>query len=116
MKNGPERRKTKRVKMRRDVLIAPENSDNFHNARLTNYSSKGACLQSTHPFQVSSMIYIITENQPIDDFNNKFAEAHYANVIWCRKSKSQYRIGAKIAEANQLETVISNDIPNVHEQ
>ena len=116
MKNEPERRLIKRIAIRRDVLIAPENSDNFHNARLINYSSKGVCLQSTHSFQVSTRIYIITENQPIDDFCDKFAEANFANVIWCRESEGQYRIGAAIAKTNQLETFICSSIPNVYEQ
>ena len=116
LKNTLERRLFKRIEARRDVAIAHENSDNFLNAELIDHSSHGVCFLSTHPFQVGVRIYIITENQPIDDFNDKFTEAYFADVIWCGKSEDQYRIGAAIAKTDLLDTTISNEIPNVSEQ
>ena len=102
-----------RVAKRRDVVIALENSDNFFDAKLINHNTHGVCLLSTHPFQIGERIYIITENQPIDDFNEKFIEAYFANVIWCRISGDHYRIGAAIAKTDLLNTLISSEIPDV---
>ena len=100
MKVEIERRLTKRIELRRDVLIAAENSDNFHNARLINYSSNGICLRSAHPFQVKARIYIITENQPIDDFNDEFPEAYCADILWCEYSGAGYRMGVAMAKTD----------------
>jgi hypothetical protein len=115
LKDTLERRLFKRIEARRDIVIARENSDNFLNAELIDHSSHGVCFLSTHPFQVGARINIMTENQPIDDFNDKFTEAYFADVIWCGKSKDQYRIGAAIAMTDLLDTAISNEIPNVSE-
>jgi hypothetical protein len=115
LKNTLERRQFKRIEARRDVVIAPENSDNFLNVKLIDHSSHGVCFLSTHPFQVGTRIYIFTQNQPIDDFNDKFTEAYFADVIWCGKTEDQFRIGASIAKTDLLDTAISNKIPNVIE-
>jgi hypothetical protein len=115
LKDALERRLFKRIEARRDIVIARENSDNFLNAELIDHSSHGVCFLSTHPFQVGARINIMTENQPIDDFNDKFTEAYFADVIWCEESEDQYRIGAEIAKTDLLDTAISNEIPNVSE-
>ena len=115
MKRTLERRRFKRIEAKRDVIIARENSDNFFNAELIDHSSHGVCFLSTHPFQVGERIYIITENQPIDDFNDKFTEAYFADVIWCGKSEDQYRIGASIAKTDLLDTAVLKDISNISE-
>jgi len=115
LKDALERRLFKRIEARRDIVIARENSDNFLNAELIDHSSHGVCFLSTYPFQVGARINIMTENQPIDDFNDKFTEAYFADVIWCEESEDQYRIGAEIAKTDLLDTAISNEIPNVSE-
>ena len=115
MKNTFERRRFKRIETRRNVVIAYENSDEFHNAELIDNSSYGVCFQSPHPFQTGARIYIITENQPIDDFNDKFTEAYFADVKWCRKVEGQYRIGVAIAMSDLLDTSIYKRIENVAE-
>ena len=113
MTDSIERRLCTRIEVRRDVIIARENSDNFLSAELINHSSVGICFLSPHPFKVGTRIYIITENQPIDDFNDKFTEAYFADVVWCVKSVDRYRIGAAIAKTDLSDTTISNDVPNV---
>jgi len=115
LKKTLERRLVKRIEARRDVVIAFENSDDFLNAELIDHSSHGVCFLSTHPFQVGARIYIITENQPIDDLNDKFTEAYFADVIWCEKSEERYRIGAAIVKTDLLDTATSKEIPDVIE-
>lgn len=116
MKNTPERRRFKRIGAIRDVVIARENSDNFLNAELINHSSHGVCFLSTHPFQVGERIYIITRNQPIDDFNDKFTEAYFADIIWRKKSKDGYRVGAEIVKTDLLDLANANVLSKVSEE
>ena len=94
MKNKLERRISKRLETRRDVVVAYANSDDFHNAELIDHSSHGVCFHSAIPFQAGGKIYIMTRNKPIDDFKDGFTEAYFKKVIWCRKLGAQYRIGA----------------------
>ena len=67
-------------------------------------------------FPYRRKIYIITKNQPIDDFNDKITEAYFAYIIWCGKSEDQYRIGAAIAKTDLLDIALANAITNVSEE
>ena len=116
MENAPERRLFKRIEAKRAVVIAREDSDNFLKAELINHSSHGVCFLSTHPFHAGERLYIITKNQPIDDFNDKITEAYCAYIIWCGKSEDRYRIGAAIAKTDLLDIAIANALTNVSEE
>ncbi len=115
MENTFERRKAKRIEKRRDVVIAHENSDNFYNAELIDHSPDGVCFQSTHLFQTGTRIYLMTKNKPIDDLNDRFTEAYFADIIWCRELEGQYRVGASIARSELVDYSIYNRISNVEE-
>ena len=86
----------KSIEIGRHVFIAYENSDEFYNAELIDYSSQSLRFQSETPFNTGNRIYIITRNKPIDDLDDKFIEAYFAEVIWCKKYEDRYFIGALI--------------------
>ena len=110
MNDANERRLFKRIETRRDVIIVPENSDEFNKAVLIDHSSNGVCFLSAHPFQIDTRIYIITDNKPIDDFNEKYIEAYFANIIWCKEKEAQYCIGAEVVKAELKDPDISDKI------
>ncbi len=108
MEDTIEKRGSDRVKTRRDVIIAKENSDLFFNAELIGYSWFGICFLSKCPFQAGTLIYVITDNHPIDDFNDEITEAYFVNVICCNKSDNRYRIEAAVVETGILDIPFLN--------
>jgi len=115
MEDTIEKRGSERDGTRREVIIVKENSDLFFSAELIDFSSNGICLLSKCPVQAGTQIYVITDNHPIDDFDDEITEAYFVHVIWCNKSKNRYRIGAAVVETGILDIPISNKTQELFE-
>ena len=105
----------KRTMSSRDVVIAYEDSDDFHNAELIDHTSQSICFLSATPFQTGKRIYIMTTSKQIDDFDDKFTEAYFAEVVWCKKFNLQYAIGAEIEKFDLLDTYRCSCVKDVAE-
>ena len=93
-----EKRNSRRCELKRPVVFAHHDSDTFYNADLLNYSDFGARLQSDHSLNPGARIYIMTENEPIDDSAVEFPESCFAEVVWCKQSENFYISGIRIVE------------------
>ena len=115
MEDTIEKRGSERVETRRDVIIVKENSDLSFSAEMIDFSPHGICLLSKCPIQAGTQIYVITDNHPIDDFNDEITEAYFVHVIWCNKSENRYRIGAAVVETGILDIPISGKTQELFE-
>ena len=94
---NPENRNSERVEFVRPIVYAYRNSAKFFNASILNYNTAGICLQSNHPIASGIQIYIMTEDEPVDDFGGVVDESFLAEIVWCEKLNGFYKIGDRYA-------------------
>ena len=99
MNKKDERRVFDRHDLDAPIVYAYQNTDQFINAEMCNYSKDGMCFKTTNEINPGSDIYIMMENYSPDTIHAELYEGYFAEVKWCRQPKEpkvpEYKVGVK---------------------
>jgi len=107
-----EKRKTDRVPHEALVRFSAGGEEDYHQARMFNYSSTGMYLELNYPppkLGASLLIEVLDDSEPLS--SGWFEETppktcYYAKVIWKKnltQSKAQYGVGLRYLSSTQPE-------------
>jgi hypothetical protein len=94
-----EKRKSVRHDHEASIVFAYQNSDEFYNAKMCNFSNSGLCFESSAAIEPGSDIYVMMEEFLPDTIGSEIYDGYLAEVRWCQRlpqvDPAAYHVGVK---------------------